>query len=370
MKVLRAPGDGPMESGSAEFDRLTLVMPVTLRENRRLGLLSTWRKTPDLGGEHRLRFALASLVAKFDMRDLSECLLICPADEVAAISRLAKSVTSDPRVRIVPELDICPDILRAVDPKTGTIRGWYAQQMLKLAAAEHITTPFYLTCDSDIVCFRKCSAASLITAGRAACGTESYQVYTRIYTPEFAAAESRIKQRRMDAACELLGGERTTQYTGRFYSETPVLFHTEAMQAMLAHLSERHHRSWAEVLATEDQWTEISLYFVYLEMAGRLESLYRTGEHNRVLHLEGSVWQISKRYPSPRPYDRDHFARLLAGDEGVFIAIQSYLDARKWLPATGFSSLEDFYLQLAEVLALDNDGIIRLERKRWRWWAA
>jgi hypothetical protein len=313
---------------------------------------------------------LASLVAKFDMRDLCECLLICPADEVATIARVARSVTSDPRVRIVPELDICPDILRVVDPRTGSIRGWYAQQMLKLAAAEHVTTPFYLTYDSDIVCFREFSAASLIAAGRAACGTESHQVYARLYTPEFATAETRIKQGRMDAAGELLGGQRMAQYAGRFYSETPVLFHTQATQAMLARLSERHHRSWAELLATEDRWTEISLYFVYLELSGRLETLYRTCGHNHLLHLEGSMWHASQRYASPRRYDADHFARLLAGEEGVFFAIQSYVDVRKWLPGTGFNTLEDFYRYLAELLALDNAAFIRPERKRWRWWAA
>ncbi|MDP2400719.1 MAG: DUF6492 family protein [Actinomycetota bacterium] len=341
----------PARQPDVRDHQLTFVLPVTLKEGQRLGS-GGWRSSPDDGAPLRLRFGIASLFAKFDLRDLCELLVLCPADELDDVAALVATVTDDPRVQIVPELDVCPDIVHAVDPLTGSIRGWYVQQMLKLAVAERVTTPFYVTLDSDVVCLQPFSSASLVTGGRGVCGFETIETYEALYTPGFAIREWENKERRMVTSAELLDYERDGRYRGRYPAETPVLFSTQAMRDMCAHLSGRHSRSWSMVLAESVGWTEMGLYFEYLEMAGRLEKLYEICGPNRVLHVEGSVWHASERYRHPRPYDAAHFERVIA-EGGLFVAIQSWLALEAWLPGTGFESLPAFYAHLGEVLGVE-----------------
>lgn len=343
--VSRLPGQRSRIS-----DQLTFVLPVTLKESERIGSDGAWRVSPDGSARTRLRFGLTSLLSRFELRDLCELLVICPGEEVDELTDLLGTLTTDRRVHVVSETAICPDVVRMVDPNTGAIRGWYVQQMIKLAVAQQVRTPFYLTLDSDIVCIRQFSSADLITRGRGVCGTETEETYRHLYTPKFAARETMIKRTRMEASAALLGYERDEGCAGRFYSETPVLYHAETMRGMLSHLSATHGKAWPEVLAGAEDWTEMALYFSYLEMVGELEQRYELAGPNRVLHLEGSVWQVNERYRESRSYNAAHFERLVAGDEGLFVAIQSWLDTDGWLPATGVGSLEAFYGLLGEAL--------------------
>jgi hypothetical protein len=282
-----------------------------------------------------------------------ELLVVCPPEETDTVARLVAPVADDLRIHIVSEDDICPDATRSVDPKTGLTRGWYAQQILKLAAADRVTTPFYLTLDSDIVCFRKLSSADLIDEdGRGLFGTECAQTYVDLYNPVFAAKEARAKERRIGVSTELLGFPYEERYDGRFPSETPVLYHAESMREMCGRLSEQHDRQWSEVLSGTTGWTEMALYMSYVENVGRLEEVHRLGGHNSVLHLDGSVWHVAERYRDARPYDAAHFEALRDGDEGYFVAIQSWLDGDEWLPQAGCASIEEFYDRLGCVLGV------------------
>jgi len=340
-------------------------MPVTLHEKSRLGNLSVWRNNPDRSAVVRLRMTLASVLAGLERSDLYEWLIICPSDQVRAIQGIVKSITEDSRIRVLPEMEVCPDIKLAVDPKTGNMRGWFAQQMLKLAASEQIQTPFYLTCDSDIVCFRKWNFSSLISDGRAICGIENTELYQKMYTTDFAEKEAHFKQNRMLGAQRLLRMQRPESCRGRFYSETPLVFHTESVRDMLNHLTHEHGYSWTNVLASDTSWTEIALYFLYLEHTGMLNNHHRLEGHNCVLHLEGSVWHPREHYASPRLLDETHFNHLRNQQEGIFLAIQSYLNPATWLPDTGFSTVNAFYRSLANILDLQAEQIAPTFYQRW-----
>lgn len=335
----------------AEADsRLTFVMPVTLAEGQTGISGLSWRDAPDHRAHLRTRLALKSLFSRARLDDLREFLIVCPAAETAEVAGLAREVTRDERLHVLPELDLCPDVARAVDPSTGGIRGWYVQQMLKLAAARRVTTSHYITMDSDVVTFRALRAECVVRDGRALCGVESAETYTELYTPAFAAAEVRIKERRLKNSAALLGYTRSARYVGCYYSETPTVFSAGAMRAMCDHLTERHGRPWTHVLAESTGWTEHSLYFQYLEMTGELEAHHEIAGSNAVLHLSGSVWQETNHYRVPRRYDDQHFNTVLSDPDGFFLAIQSWLPLESWLPRTGCESLEEFYHYVAQRL--------------------
>ncbi len=44
--------------------------------------------------------------------------------------------------------------------------GWYKQQLIKLAAADLVTTPFYVTLDSDVISTRQASIDDFVWQGR------------------------------------------------------------------------------------------------------------------------------------------------------------------------------------------------------------
>lgn len=347
---MQLPGPMPTEDGQAT--QLTFVMPVTLKEGSRLGSW-TWRASPDKGAALRLRYCLSSLWHRFDQRDLREILLICPADEATELEALVHTVTDDARIRVIPELEICSDIVHCTDPETGSLRGWYVQQLLKMAVAQQVMTPFYMTIDSDAVCIREFCSADLLEDGRGTCGRESRRVYEQIYAPWFAEKEAGTKEARADYAGELLGYQRPARYADRYHSETPLQFHTASMRNLCAYVTERYGQPWTRVLAEREGWTEIYLYFAYLEMVNQLDAVHSMHGPNKVLHLEGSVWHGSNRYSRERPYDAAHFERVLAGDDGLFITVQSWLDESSWLPWTGCATLEEFYAHLGRVLDVD-----------------
>jgi len=45
------------------------------------------------------------------------------------------------------------------------IQGWYLQQLIKLAIAEHIKTDFYLTLDADVICVKPVYFSDLVKDG-------------------------------------------------------------------------------------------------------------------------------------------------------------------------------------------------------------
>lgn len=303
-----------------------------------------WRAVDDSLAVTRLRCLLLSFLRRFRMEDLGQFLLVAPPAQIPVLREAVASVTDDPRFAFVAETDLCPGI---ISPPGGVPRppGWYIQQALKIGAARHVTTPFYVTLDADILCVRPFGTASLIQKGRAVSNIESVTDYARIYHPSFAQAEARGKLTRQQVSAGLLGYARPEKFRGYFFGETPVALHRESVLALQDHLSARHGAPWAELLARHRNWTEYNLYFQFLEMTGGISRFHVPVTCNTVLDLEASVWQPSARYRAPRHYDPQSLA---AGrpQGGIFIAIQSYLKSTEWIGSTRLMTVPLFYRAL------------------------
>lgn len=71
-----------------------------------------------------------------------------------------KSKLNFPSYCVVPESSIIPEV------KLFPVKGWYLQQLIKLAIAEYIDTEFYLTLDADVICTQPLQLSDLIIEGR------------------------------------------------------------------------------------------------------------------------------------------------------------------------------------------------------------
>lgn len=319
---------------------LSFVLPITLRENLQH---FTWRGAPDTACGLRCRLLLRSFLRAFPLAELAQFLIVCPAADKEQIRAILRPLTTDSRFQLIDELALCPE-LGEQRTREQAIPGWYIQQLLKLAAADAVTTPFYLTLDSDIVCRKPFSIASLIPAGQALLNIETPRVYRSLYKEKTAQYECEVKRRQLRHAATLLGYRRRERYHYQSYGETPVLLHTASTLDLRTFLTERYG-NWFHGLAANPGWSEYSLFFQFLEMTGTLEKLYRRGDHNTVLDLESSIWKINARYKESRDNSPES---LLAGKNrqaGPFVAIQSYLDSNQWLPP-GYPDLPSFYAAL------------------------
>ena len=294
----------------------------------------------------RARALLSSFIQRFDQSNLSTFFIICPPEDTIPLSTLLASLTSDTRYKLVSELDVCPDIRMFMAQAAGEINGWRVQQILKLAIAEVVPSEYYVTLDSDILCVSPFSFHALIRNGRALTNVETLSDYRRLYDSDFSRKEAARKLLRYKRSAALLGYTRPASLLKRFYGETPVVMHTPNVLKMSEHLNERYRRPWSHTLASEGGWTEYSLYFQFLEMTNQLPAVCELTGPNTVLDLERSVWHASCHYRQARNYDFKHF--FGAGKEnGIFVAIQSWLSAASWLPRD-CRDANEFYKRLQQ----------------------
>lgn len=333
---------------------LSFVMPVTLREAGRTGSGESWRRSMDAAPLTRLVLALTSMQRHLDHDAVHSVMLLCPDDEVATLRETLAPLLGDSRYHVLPEGELLNGMPLPRDPESGRVRGWYLQQMLKLSAAFVIDTPFMVTLDSDVLCLRQCRARDLVAGGRAWTNVETLETYQTLYTPAFAQQEQRIKEQRMLGSQRLLGYRRRATYQGTYYGETPCVWHTESVRRLCRHLQRRFARPWQHVLAATQGWTEIALYYQFLEMTGELEHYHRLTHAAYVLDLPKSIWQPTTFYRKPRRYDQRHITEDLSQrQDGHFMVIQSWLPFETWLPATDHDTLQGLYQAVAGWLDLD-----------------
>jgi hypothetical protein len=329
--------------------QLSFVLPFTRRE-----LVPTtvnWRHDPDKCADLRYHLLLQSFVKHFNQADLRQFCILCPSHDCGRAEDLLRAVTDDPRYEVLSE-----DLILSADAGRNGSRlvveeGWYIQQILKMGMARHISTDFFVTMDSDVVCMRPFGGSDLMRevsrdVSGALVNIETRADYERIYKSTFAENETAIKEGRYGASAALIGYKRAEEHRGRYYGETPCVIHTRMMQSLLNHIEARHQDRWQHVLARSRGWTEYGLYFQFLEMTRTLNALYDPSHCNRVLDLERSVWQANEWYRRERIYDQRHF---LGNDDpnvrGIFVAVQSWLPLASWLPSR-YRSLGDFYAEL------------------------
>jgi hypothetical protein len=334
--------------------RMTFVMPFTCQES--IGARGQkWRRGQNGYSRRRLTMMLSTFRRFCSQDDVARFIIICPDADLSDTKAILRSVTTDERYVVVPERDICPGLPQG-DPGGRAVDGWAIQQILKLAAAEHVASQHYVTLDADIVCLRPFGVDDLVINGKAIVGIETAEVYRRLYTDSFAAEEARIKRRRYEAAAAILGYERDQECRGRYFSETPCVLDRSGVVELIRYLTSAFQIPWPATLARMSGWTEYALYFQFLESRGLLDVLHTRRGCNAVLDLETSVYQLSEHYRERRTYDRQHFMESVRSSKsGPFVAIQSWLPIEGWLPAWA-STLDEFYDQVGSWLLSTNVG--------------
>ena len=186
--------------------------------------------------------------------------IIVPGRAVAA-ARALFAQAGPFEIRVRSELSVVPERL-----VFGTWRkGWYVQQLIKMAMAEHVEGEFYLSLDCDLVCTRPTTLADFVVHGRGVLEILPGQERTEWYS--WAERVLRMKP------------------ASREMGVTPALYNTAAMRGLQAYLGARcswRVRALAALLAVDARstgawrlslllqlpWIEMALYLTYLESTG------------------------------------------------------------------------------------------------------
>ncbi|MBX2811406.1 MAG: hypothetical protein KTR25_06345 [Myxococcales bacterium] len=191
-------------------------------------------------------------------------------------------------VEILPEQQVAPEL-----DDFPRVRGWYKQQLLKLAVYEHVQSPFYLTLDADVVATRKVSPRDLVVEGRA----RSYVIASDEHSDWYRGTQ------------RLLGTPLVR--TGLLHAVTPAVLAREGVAALAVEMQRRiearhwsqgwsgikqqwarfrGHRSWRAYLLAGLPWTEYALYYSFLELEGIYERYHRE-ESVCIYDIERSLWK-------------------------------------------------------------------------------
>ena len=245
------------------------------------------------GDAERAQILFRSLATFFE--PLGTCHVVVPDEDVALVR---SRVPGDAYV-VVAESEVVPEIawfrntarirarLRIVGPP---MHGWFIQQLVKLAIAEQVQTPFYLTLDADVLCVRPTRYEDLVRDARAVVQT------TAPNHPEWN-----------DDAERVLGLPRS----GRQYAVTPAVLSRDAVAALARHLATRvdpraralalrlpHGRarelvaSWRSHLLRKLPWTEYAVYGTFLEATGLFERYHVLAGEDAI--YGNAVWMESQ----------------------------------------------------------------------------
>ena len=136
--------------------RMDAVLPLRLQDFERATLL------------------FESLVQNF--QGLGTLWLVTRDEELEAVRREARRIPRGLDFKFESGLSVVPE-LRLTKPS-----GWYRQQLIKLAIAEHLSGELYLTLDADVVCTRKVHARELAPGGRGLCYVIEHDLHPHWYT--------------------------------------------------------------------------------------------------------------------------------------------------------------------------------------------
>lgn len=299
-------------------DRLSFVLT--------LALSNTGRDDLDL---QRVRLLLASLQRYLDADTLEKLIVVSPAKDLQPIRETASASLSPLRIELLDEDDICPEFKTEPDtlnswPRPNT--GWFRQQLIKLAIHDRVTTPFYMTLDSDVLFVRDFGFGSLFANGKAALNVQTAEDFGRLYNARKAQHEVKVREARYREAEQVLRLQRPERYAHRWYGETPVLLNRRIVADLARHVSETWQMPWRRALLEKLPWTEYALYFLFAESRGLIETCYRPGTADTLLRLSQSLWLPADDYATRRglsDWDADEIFEVET--EGVAVVVQSYL---------------------------------------------
>ncbi|GJD36012.1 DUF6492 family protein [Methylobacterium aerolatum] len=154
------------------------------------------------------------------------------------------------------------------------VRGWIAQQIMKLNAAAGAGTETILHLDSDTAFVRPLPAEALGTAGR-------------VRLARFPGAADDAMHAPWHRAASTLLGLPPSNYHGADYIDQFVTWRRDNVRGLLARIGETTGRDPIEALAATRDFSEYVLYGVYCD---RVLGLSASGHAETALSLCETVW--------------------------------------------------------------------------------
>jgi len=277
----------------------------------------------------RVQLLLQSFEHFFDLKHHDQFIIVSPENDQQQLAQLVAPWEKKINFLLLDENVVCPEFRSNPDttdrwPKLN--KGWYRQQLIKLAVHAHVRTPFYMTVDSDVLFVRAFDTVSLVKNGRAMLNVQRQEDYRRLYCEETVEKEVRVRQLRYQQVEAILQCQRAPEFSGQWYGETPVILNRELAGLLGEHIEKLWQKSWRQVLLDKLPWTEYPLYFLFAEENGLLERYHEIGNADTVLRLSQSFWQPASEYRVTRDLSNwDPEATFRSKGDGVAIVVQSYL---------------------------------------------
>ena len=262
-------------------ERLTAVLPLKTRPLAR-GRVSDLARVEDL--------LLPSFKRYWSDAAELEFLIVVPHGERRAVERRLHPGPFD--LRVISEDSICPTIRGS--------RGWFKQQIVKLAAARAVTTPCYLTLDADLVLTRPLSIAQLFPQGKPVVQRTAAADHWHWWIGSSAILRSPVAFARESIMMDV----------------TPAILHRALCLELLDTIANRNDAASAERFLFEHRrlrWTEYSLYWLYLLEKNCVDALYDA----RDIRLYDGIWFPADVHRLTPEYVR----RAFEDPEGAFFLI-------------------------------------------------
>jgi hypothetical protein len=265
-------------------------------------------------------FLLPSLRRHY--RDLETLWVASPGADLGAVKALVQPAAPGFRVRFCADEDIVPEFHlheRLGFPRVG---GWFRQQIVKLAFAEHVTSEFYLILDDDLLAVSDFGDVDCLPEGRALRGQDRAGHRARQIAPDspdnldiWLTWSGRVLQcppldYQPDVTPSILSRAAVRQLAGWLEEHCRPGAARWKLGALFGRLTgTRGLRSWRGRLLASLPWTEYTLYDTFLVRHGDFGAYHR--EPTDTLLLGNAAWNLQQfeRW-RPRPTD-DHGRRLL-----------------------------------------------------------
>jgi hypothetical protein len=214
--------------------------------------------------------------------------VVCPSDQMDILSAYIRK-WPEMKLILVDEEQLVPEFRKYPD-----VTGWRKQQIIKLAISSLMESRFYLTFDADVVCTSPLSEEILLPDNRALLQLQDIDIHRNWWISSARYIDINL--------ADITQG----------MDVTPAILATDVCRSLMGYLT-KDKKSWVEILLAPHRqhawqkflpnfdkrynWTEYTLYFLYLKKMNSVELYHCIGDTGQVRqrlftnHL--SVWQSS-----------------------------------------------------------------------------
>ncbi len=258
--------------------QFTLVLPIKINDHHHHNEL-----------ERLKRVLLPTLIKFSDSASVAEFLIICKPEETTIIEKTIKSVQSPFPIHILSEDTlVTPEI-------SQNCKGWYLQQIIKLAVVEIIKTDHYLVLDSDCFLTKQFSYNDLFCDGKIVMNCDENSIFSHWWD---------------ESLCLLEYPASILENKPRM-GVTPEILISSVVRDLINYLNEKSG-DWQQLLAS-NPFTEFTLYWLYC-LKNDLTDNYQTTSSSQL--LGNGLWTIEGR-PSwvrliPKKWRYSNFLKSIA----------------------------------------------------------